>query len=178
MPEETQHPNERTAVRNLQTYLRQLAYHDPRIPLVPLDGIYAETTQAAVEAFQRIHHLPVTGITDRPTWDLLFAEYQRSLDEHNPPEAITPFPRVPPGYEIIQGEESDLVGILHAMLRTLTQYYDEFGPLPDGQIYTNATERAVRDFQSRHALPQSGRVDIHTWNRLAREYNRIVGDNQ
>lgn len=164
MPEETQHPNERTAVRNLQLYLRQLAYHDSRIPLVPIDGIFAETTQSAVENFQRIHHLPVTGIADRPTWDLIFNEYLLSLAEHNPPEAISLFPRVPNGYEIIQGEESDLVGILHTMLRTLTQFYDFFGSFPDGRTYTNATERAVRDFQSRHALPQSGRVDIHTWN--------------
>ncbi len=174
----TQNTNYTTAIRNLQTYLRQLAYFDPRIPLVPIDGIYAEQTRKAVEAFQLIHRLPVSGTVDPPTWDLLYTEYLRSLERHNTPSGLFPFPREPYAYTIRQGEESDLVDILHHMLHTLAQIYDGLRTPPTGNRFSTETERAIRFFQSAHGLPVTGAVDVLTWNALAEAYNRVVSDGQ
>ena len=38
------------------------------IPRIAVDGIYGEDTQKAVEVFQDIFNLPVTGIVDYRTW--------------------------------------------------------------------------------------------------------------
>ena len=55
-------------IRSLQTMLRVIAQHDPAHPDIIPDGIYGPETVAAVSAFQQLHALPVTGITDQNTW--------------------------------------------------------------------------------------------------------------
>lgn len=172
------HENYPDAVRNLQRYLRQLAENDDRLLLVPIDGIYASATRAAVEAFQRLNGLPVTGTVDPVTWELLYLAYLASRARTDPPLAISPFPRQPEAYAISMGERSDLVTILHLMLRTLAQTYDDFGDIPESGLYTARTERAVRQLQGMHAIPPTGRVDRVTWNAIAEAYNRLVGQNQ
>ena len=177
-PPPAPHPNHTEAVRNLQIYLRELSYTDPRIPSVPIDGVYASATRSAVEVFQAIHRLPVTGTVDAPTWELIYAEYLRAISRHHRPAGIFPFPHEMVPYTIIPGEESDLTALLHLMLETLSQSYDLQTELPRGKEYSTATERAVRTFQRAHGLPITGRVDVLTWNALAEAYSRIVQDNQ
>ncbi len=52
----------------LQEQLNRIAQNYPSIPNVLIDGNYGESTKSAVEQFQRIFNLPVTGIVDYPTW--------------------------------------------------------------------------------------------------------------
>ena len=52
-------------VRSLQTMLRVLSEQDRNHPTVVPDGIYGQTTANAVSSFQRMHGIPVTGITDQ-----------------------------------------------------------------------------------------------------------------
>ena len=63
-------------IRSLQTMLRVLAELDDRyLPVIP-DGIYGQSTIAAVSNFQKNHGLPVTGVTDLDTWERISAEYE------------------------------------------------------------------------------------------------------
>lgn len=55
-------------VRMMQEQLNRIARNYPSIPIVAVDGNFGEGTKAAVEQFQRIFNLPVTGIVDYPTW--------------------------------------------------------------------------------------------------------------
>lgn len=55
-------------VRQMQNQLAVISRSYPAIPTITADGIYGERTKEAVEAFQRIFDLPVTGIVDFPTW--------------------------------------------------------------------------------------------------------------
>ena len=55
-------------VRQLQEQLDRISRSDPALPSVTADGIYGESTRRAVEEFQRVFNLPVTGIVDYPTW--------------------------------------------------------------------------------------------------------------
>ncbi|MBQ8397355.1 MAG: peptidoglycan-binding protein [Clostridia bacterium] len=175
---EAPHENYADAVRNLQRYLRQLAENDTRFILVPIDGVYESATRAAVENFQRLSQLPVTGTVDSVTWAAVYRAYLVSRARTDPPLGITPFPRQPEDYTIGVGEVSDLVAILHLMLSALSLTYDELANIPEGKLYTDRTEHAVRQIQGRHALPPTGRVDRVTWNALAEAYNRLVGENQ
>ena len=58
-------------VRSLQTMLRVIAQHNSTHPDVIPDGIYGPETVAAVSAFQQLHALPITGITDQNTWEAI-----------------------------------------------------------------------------------------------------------
>ena len=55
-------------VRQLQNQLNRIARNYPAIPTITADGIYGPATAEAVRTFQRIFNLPVTGVTDYPTW--------------------------------------------------------------------------------------------------------------
>ena len=55
-------------VRMLQEQLNRIARTYPALPTIVVDGIYGSATKAAVEKFQSIFGLPVTGIVDFRTW--------------------------------------------------------------------------------------------------------------
>ena len=55
-------------VMQLQEQLNRISQNYPAIPRIVADGIYGERTKEAVETFQRVFLLPVSGIVDYPTW--------------------------------------------------------------------------------------------------------------
>ena len=55
-------------VRQIQEQLDVVASVYSAIPRIAIDGIYGPATQRAVEAFQSIFGLPVTGTIDFATW--------------------------------------------------------------------------------------------------------------
>ena len=57
-----------TKVRQIQQQLARISQAYPAIPTIAVDGIFGERTREAVEAFQRIFDLPVSGVVDFPTW--------------------------------------------------------------------------------------------------------------
>ena len=57
-----------TKVRQMQEQLNVIAGSYPAIPTITVDGVYGPATKAAVEKFQSIFGLPVTGIVDYRTW--------------------------------------------------------------------------------------------------------------
>jgi len=62
-------------VRLLQYMLSVLASYIPGIPPLTVDGIYGNTTRAAVLAAQRRFGLPETGTVDPLTWDEIYDQY-------------------------------------------------------------------------------------------------------
>ena len=55
-------------MRQIQEELARISRSYPAIPMITPDGIYGSATREAVEAFQRIFGLPVTGVIDYKTW--------------------------------------------------------------------------------------------------------------
>ena len=55
-------------VTRIQSQLARIRRNYPRIPAIPIDGIYGSQTAAAVREFQTIFGLPATGTVDRSTW--------------------------------------------------------------------------------------------------------------
>jgi hypothetical protein len=62
-------------VRQIQEELARISKSYPAIPTISADGIYGPKTKAAVEKFQQVFGLPVTGIIDYPTWYKISAIY-------------------------------------------------------------------------------------------------------
>lgn len=165
---------EKNNVYELQRYLRELHF-DTRgaIPPVNPDGIYGKETTAAVLAFQELHGLPATGAADSRTWNEIYSEYKEALIRRRPPRPISPFPDEE-GYEISEGEYSDIVAIVQFMLRLLANAYDGIDGLPPEGVYNASTVKDIEAFQKAHLLPVTGRVDKATWNALAEAYDSIA----
>jgi peptidoglycan hydrolase-like protein with peptidoglycan-binding domain len=162
-------PYETQAIFNLQRYLRQLSRFDPDIPTVDEDGIFGEETERSLRAFQRKYGLPVTGSADSETWARLFNEYLASVEARTRPDPVFIFPRFPTDFSVGRGDRNIYVAVIQLLLRDIITLYGlDAGLLPIDGEFGELTERAVRDFQRIQRLPQDGRVDRITWNRLAR----------
>jgi len=55
-------------VRQIQEELARISRSYPAIPTITPDGIFGPATREAVEVFQRVFGLPVTGVIDYRTW--------------------------------------------------------------------------------------------------------------
>ena len=162
-------PYETQAIFNLQRYLRQISRFDPDIPSVNEDGIFGEETRASLSAFQQKYGLPVTGTADAETWAMLFNEYLASVEARTRPDPVYLFPRYPADYSVGLGDENVYVAVIQLLLReAITLYGLDAELLPLNGVFDALTEQAVRDFQRVQRLPDDGRVDRVTWNRLAK----------
>ena len=165
-----------TAVRNLQRYLRRIYDSDRSntVFAVPVDGIYESATRDAISEFQRLKGLPVTGITDRQTWELLFSDYQLLADSNDKRVYPDFFPRVPVNYETDFGEKSSFISVLQFVLDELRASYGTLPSFEMNGIFDGDTSLAVKEFQRLHALPITGRVNRRTWNAMADAFNRYA----
>ncbi len=160
-------PFEKEAITNLQRYLYQLSFTDPRIPPVPVDGVYGENTVRAIRAFQQAAGLPPTGQVDQETWDIIYLAYLESLEATGRTEPLYLFPRHPETYSVGLGDEGLIISAIRYLLRELMiDYGGEFEDIPLAGTFDTVTEGAVRRFQQLHGLPVTGRVDRVTWNRM------------
>lgn len=159
-------------VRSLQWMLRTIAQHDGDIDLLVPNGVYEPVTQAAVCKFQRSHGLPVTGITDRDTWDAIVLAYDRALVMVSPPQAV--LPDIQQAFPGEQGQYSPYLHLAQGMLHFLAEEYRSVLQ-PEGTGYPDEmTGHALSDFQQLAGLPMTGCLDKPTWRHLTLQYATAV----
>lgn len=163
--------NNREATVMLQTYLRQLSYHDSDIPPIVIDGIFDSQTRDALRAFQKKYGLNPTGRLDLATNDLLYEKYLLSLATYQIPMPLDIFPIYPDTYYYSIGSAGFEVGVIQHILTELSSIYD-FDIMEHDGIYSQNTADAVAGFQEKNGIFPTGRVDRMTWNMLAEQMNR------
>ena len=155
-------------IRSLQTMLRVIAENDPSYVRIIPDGIYGPETMQAVSTFQRKHGLPVTGVTNLPTWEAIVAVYNPALVEQDAAQPIEII--LNPGQVIRKGERNPNLYLAQAMLTVLSQLYSSIiAPAMTG-ILDEATADALASLQQLSGLPMTGNLDKHTWKHLALQY--------
>lgn len=155
-------------IRSLQTMLRVIAENDSSHERIIPDGIYGPETVSAVSAFQRIHGLPVTGVTDNRTWDTVVEIYEDALIEQLEAETLQII--LNPGQVIRKGERHPHLYLVQAMLSVLADRYDSIGKPAFTGILDDATTDALSSFQAISGLPMTGQLDKHTWRHLVLQY--------
>ena len=167
---------EKTAVANLQRYLRTLYYFDDALSPTPVDGVFDRATEEAVRRFQREEQLPVTGRVDQDTWERLFERYTKEKAFRRAPARIAYFPRVPNGYRVVVGDEQFLVRVIQNALQEIALDFDFPAAVPQSGRYDEDTANAVRVQQKVGNLPVNGEVDRATGEELVRYYNYLYAD--
>ena len=163
-------------VRTLQYYLDIIAYFNPALELVTVNGVYDAATERAVQDFQRFYGLPVTGSVDEATWDTLFKIYRdtaSTLPEGYEGERA----KIYPGYVLSEGMRNDDVRDLQTYLSYIGKIIPEIPEIPVTGYYGPQTRDAVYTFQRLYGLPVSGQTGQNTWYRIAEEYNALKGLN-
>ena len=155
-------------IRSLQTMLRVIAEDDPQYPTVVPDGIYGPATRSAVSRFQRIHGLPVTGVTDQQTWEQIVAEYEPALIQIGQAQMLDVI--LEPKQSIRKGQRHPHIYIVQAILSVLEDAYGSIGPVNHNGMLDEATSAAIAAFQGLSGLPMTGHLDKVTWKALALHY--------
>lgn len=162
-------------VRSLQQMLRTLHEHDDsHVRLIP-DGIYGPKTMEAVSVFQRLHGLPVTGVTDQATWEAITAAYEPALvqvDHAQPVEIILNANEV-----LRRGDRSPYLYIAQSMLLVLARQYASVTEPGHSGILDAATQQSLASFQALAGLPQTGELDKITWKHLALHFPLAANKN-
>lgn len=158
--------NETEPVREIQTYLLEVAHTDDRIPKVTIDGHYGDTTRDAVKAFQSIEGISKTGIVDFETWVLLHSRHSAAQTARTEGSAF-PFTS---DFDLHLGETGIAVIVLQALLAELASVYPNVvRPAITGQ-FGLTTADAVRSIQRNYGLRADGTVSVGLWNRMVRDY--------
>lgn len=152
-------------IRSLQTMLRVLAEHNDRYkPLIP-DGIYGPDTMSAVRIFQQHNRLPVTGVTDQPTWEAIVGAYELALVEVALPQTLQVL--LDPNASIDPGQSGAMVYLAQVILTVMAgSYHCLPAPAITGKLDAG-TRDALEVFQQLSGLPITGKLDRHTWRHLA-----------
>lgn len=155
-------------IRSLQTMLRVIAENDPLHERVIPDGIYGPETVGAVSTFQRLHGIPVTGVTDNATWDTIVEVYEEAIIQQA--EAYPLFIVMNPKQVIRRGERHPNVYLVQAILAVLSDSYQSIGKPEFTGILDSTTSDSLASFQELSGLPMTGNLDKHTWKQLALQY--------
>lgn len=165
-----------TDVRELQYFLNFISLYNESIPYVDIDGTFGASTRAAVEAFQALYDLDVTGVVGLETWDLLYRAYKGildSLDSNYFDSTTAPYP----GYPLRIGMENESVLELQEYLMLISTVYTEISPPAVTGVFDEATRAAVEAFQLREGFPVTGVVGSATWNAIASTYRTVFDGN-
>lgn len=172
-PEILREGNSGIYIRQLQYFLAVVAENTNEIPTIEIDSIFGSETRLAVEAFQRLYSIPVTGIVDAETWNTLFNVYRGIITSS--PEFYSGIPITPyPGYALSLGMQSNDVRILQEYLSKLSEIYPSIPPVEVSGVYGTATRDAVYAAQQLFELPIDGIVRLDTWNAIASAYQDIL----
>ena len=172
-------------VKELQTQLTALGYYKGQIK-----GNFLDATQKAVERFQRNNSLPVTGIADPDTQEVLFSE--RAIGNYDE-AAPTPSP-IPDLNNYLVDEDEDRVplpndpvpytktlknGSSGPLVKQMQQRLHELGYLDASKVSGNFqkyTTRAVKAIQTQNGLKSTGVVDEETWNVIFNNGHVVLPD--
>ncbi|MFX4271387.1 L,D-transpeptidase family protein [Propionibacteriaceae bacterium Y1685] len=138
-------------VRELQVRLRSISWLSGDIT-----ENYGEATTTAVKGFQEKRKLPATGEVDQKTWDALVKMTKQPTHDEM-------YNILRPGKAILkQGSTGAKVKELQARLKQVGWFSGNVT-----ENYGSQTATAVKGFQAKRAIPQTGEVDQRTWDRLA-----------
>ena len=159
----------------IQTELNRISQNYPAIPKVPVvDGIFGAATENSVTAFQEIFNLNPDGVVGSATWYALVRLYTAvtSLSElHSQGQRFYTI-AWNKGRPLVPGDRGIQVEHLQYMLRVLAAYISQIPSVAVDGIYGSATRNAVLAAQGYFGLPQTGTVDLTTWNEI---YDQFTG---
>ncbi len=166
-------------VRTIQVQLNRISTNYPAIPkIVPANGIYGESTTAAVNTFQSVFNLPVTGVVNKATWykiKYIFTAVKHLSEltsEGLTEEEIENLW----GENLRQGDYGQRVRSLAYYLNTIAYFNPEIPTVNSNGVFNSAMDNQVKAFERFYGLNPDGIVDFRTWQMISRIYTDILNN--
>lgn len=160
-------------VRTIQYYLNILAYFNSNLQALPLNGIFGPETTNAVRVFQQYYGLPVTGVVNTATWNVLNRIYSETV-EFLPQGYSGEYGKLYPGYFLSEGMSGENVRDLQTYLSLIGKNLDAIPEIPVTGYFGPQTRNAVIAFQNAFGIPANGAVGPITWNTIVQQYDFLI----
>lgn len=164
-------------VQTIQTYLKRIRRNYPAIPAITdKEGVFGESTRAAVTKFQSIFNLAADGLVGKATWNKLSYLYTSvtRLAELDSEGTSLGIGTVPPSSILRLGSSGQDVVTLQYLLNVAAEFNSTIpAPMQDG-IFGSKAQQSVTAFQRAAGLTPDGIVGPLTWQAL---YNTYLGVN-
>ncbi len=164
-------------VQSIQVRLNRISTNFPAIPKIDSpNGVFAQSTEEAVEEFQRAFDLTPDGIVGEATWYKIQFVYNgvkrlSELDSEglSAEELSRQFPR-----DLGEGDSGSSVRLVQYFLSYVALYEPVVpAPVQDG-IYGPRTAESVGAFQRLYGLNETGVTDEATYSALYDAYRGII----
>ena len=164
-------------VANLQYFLSYLASFYETIPPLTVDGVFGDTTRAAVIDAQNTFGLVADGIVGEITWDAIYDAYRGIVDTI--PREFVEGSTLPFGGVVLRiGAESEDVRILQQYLNYIATSFPTIPTVSVTGYFGPRTREAVIAFQELAAIPTSGTVGAITWEAITDVYEDLYNGAQ
>lgn len=164
-------------VFEIQVKLNRISRNYPAIPKIsPVDGIFADETEAAVREFQSIFNLTVDGLVGNATWyaiQRVYAAVKRLNDlasEGVSPDEVTNIVQT----ELDIGDQGTGVRELQYFLNFIANYNESVPYIEIDGIFGPRTEAAVKAVQELYGIEPTGVVTLETWDYIYRAYRGLL----
>ena len=159
----------------VQVEINRISQNYPAIAKISsVDGIFGAATENAVQSFQQIFDLTPDGVVGSATWYALVRLYTAvtSLSELRSQGQRFYTIAWNQGHPLSPGDRGIRVEHLQYMLRVLSAYISQIPSIAVDGTYGRATGSAVLAAQGYFGLPQTGVVDLATWDEI---YDQFTG---
>lgn len=162
-------------VEIMQYFLALVSEFYLTVPTVEITGVFGPETKISVIAFQKQVGLPQTGVVGAETWNAMYDAFKGIADTIFVEDEIFAINTLPFGGTILkQGSQGEDVKALQEYLTAISLVYTSIDPVNATGIFGVETEQAVKQYQARFGLPQTGQVDRNTWNSITNSYKDVA----
>lgn len=164
-----------------QIQLNRISTNYPGIPKIsPADGIFGVETEDAVRAFQRIFDLTEDGVIGNATWNrisYIFNAVKRLSELDSEGIRLEDLPQAF-DRELSLGDTGTDVLNIQYFLNVIAAFYDNIPRIVINGVYDEATDQAVRAYQTAFGLTVDGVVGRETWLSIYDVYRSILDTSQ
>ena len=153
-------------IRSVQRFLLELHYETESLPFLFVDGIYGDTTRAAVAKFQALQGLPSNGTLDYPTWKELYKRYRSAINRRRSTSAVAPDTPLP----VTIGTRGMGVRNLQQLMNALARRYRLPISTDVSGVYSYATSQLASLLRGIYRLPPGNTVDGVFFDRMQSDY--------
>ena len=152
-------------VKGLHYYLNTIAFFDPNLPMLEVNGVYNDNTKKMVMNFQNRYNIPVTGEVDAVTWNKIKEVYFNLLN-NIPSEYVAYRDEFYPGRLMSIGMSGSDVKLLQNYLYQVCIKYKNIPGVRVTGVFDDLTESSVLSLQKDFNIDESGVVGPTFWNDL------------
>lgn len=157
-------------VKGLHYYLKTIAFFDPSLPILDVNGVYNDNTKSMVINFQNRYNLPATGEVDAKTWTKI-REVYFDLINNVPLEYVEYRDEFYPGRVMSIGMSGEDVRKLQRYLYVICTKYKNIPGVRVTGVFDDLTESSVITLQKKFDIEESGVVGPTFWTDLV-EYSK------